>query len=208
MATDTVGTAGKQAQPRTTRVRFPFGHAVFRAPDVHLPRIPKPARSEVNAALETARSFLPPRRQLLYFGALGVLTAVELIEWPVAIAIGVGTAVAAAGGESRGAAPRSAPDAQPKPVEQRATTAGQAEITPANLPPRRAAAGERPAMAGQPEVAGAHHPLEERKPPRVPPPKPDAAPQKPPPAQAKPAAARPPTRTWPRAAPKQPEQGS
>ncbi|GGJ73877.1 hypothetical protein [Streptomyces brasiliensis] len=33
---------------------------------------------------------LPPRDQLAFLAGLGVLTALELIEWPVALAIGVG----------------------------------------------------------------------------------------------------------------------
>lgn len=38
---------------------------------------------------------VPPPDQLAFYGALGLLVAVELIDWPVALAIGVGQAVMA-----------------------------------------------------------------------------------------------------------------
>jgi hypothetical protein len=36
---------------------------------------------------------MPPPRQALYFGGLAALAAFEIIEWPVALAIGAGTAL-------------------------------------------------------------------------------------------------------------------
>lgn len=41
------------------------------------------------------RMSVPPPDQLAFYGALGLLAAVELIDWPVAVAIGVGQAVMA-----------------------------------------------------------------------------------------------------------------
>jgi hypothetical protein len=38
---------------------------------------------------------VPPPDQLAFYGALGLLAALELIDWPVAVAIGVGQAVVA-----------------------------------------------------------------------------------------------------------------
>jgi len=38
---------------------------------------------------------LPPPEQLAFYGALGALAAVSVIDWPVALAIGVGAAVVA-----------------------------------------------------------------------------------------------------------------
>jgi hypothetical protein len=81
--------------PRTATVNLPFVTAQFRAPDLHLPK-PKP--QEIGAALQTARSFLPPPRQALYYGGLALMAALEVVEWPVAAAIGVGTALAGRGG--------------------------------------------------------------------------------------------------------------
>lgn len=38
---------------------------------------------------------VPPPDQFAFYGALGLLAALELIDWPVALAIGVGQAVMA-----------------------------------------------------------------------------------------------------------------
>lgn len=38
---------------------------------------------------------VPPPDQLAFYGVLGLLAAVEVIDWPVALAIGVGQAVMA-----------------------------------------------------------------------------------------------------------------
>ncbi|GAB2963311.1 hypothetical protein LWP59_13555 [Amycolatopsis acidiphila] len=86
-------------EPRTATVRLPFLTAQFRAPRLHLPA-PPVGKNEVTAAAQTARSFLPEPKQVLYFGGLVAMAALEVIEWPVAVAIGVGTAVALRGRES------------------------------------------------------------------------------------------------------------
>ncbi|MEV7965945.1 hypothetical protein AB0O34_08165 [Sphaerisporangium sp. NPDC088356] len=33
---------------------------------------------------------LPPPKRLAFYAALGVLTALEIVEWPIAVVIGVG----------------------------------------------------------------------------------------------------------------------
>lgn len=55
---------------------------------------PLPSRREVSDIARLAGAYLPDRKRLLYYGALGVLAAAEIVEWPVALAIGVGTEVA------------------------------------------------------------------------------------------------------------------
>jgi len=82
--------------PRTATVNLPFVTAEFRAPQLHMPHVPAPhvGKHEVVAAAQTARSYLPEPRQALYYGGLALLAAVEVLEWPVAAAIGVGTALA------------------------------------------------------------------------------------------------------------------
>ncbi|WP_229874086.1 hypothetical protein [Amycolatopsis deserti] len=160
---------------------LPFVHAEFRAPDLHLPRVPTPRvpmpnRGELTSALDTVRSFLPPPRQLAYYGALGVLAAVELIEWPVAVAIGLGTAVAGRGGQPGAAKPAestmtpkpagpaqvAAPAEPAKPVD---TTTPAPQATPAapaaQHKPR--AAANRATPAGQPVPAGAPRPVPPRR---------------------------------------------
>jgi len=83
--TDTDTTATTQ----TTTGAAP--EAAARSPRLHVPR---PHRREVSDAAHTATSFLPDRKRLLYYGGLGLLAAVEVVEWPVAVALGVGIEVA------------------------------------------------------------------------------------------------------------------
>jgi hypothetical protein len=92
-ARQTTPVSGKQTGPRTLRVNLPFMSAEFRAPQVHLPAPPHVGKDEVVAAARTARSYLPEPKQVLYYGGLAALAAFEVIEWPVAAAIGVGAAV-------------------------------------------------------------------------------------------------------------------
>ncbi|XVQ14924.1 hypothetical protein ACQP1W_21000 [Spirillospora sp. CA-255316] len=42
----------------------------------------------------SAASRLPSRERLAFYGALGAMAAFEVISWPVAAAVGVGTAIA------------------------------------------------------------------------------------------------------------------
>jgi hypothetical protein len=94
--------------PRSTErahgatVNLPFVTAEFRRPDVHLPDLRLPGREDVEGVVTTVRENLPPREQMAYYGGLGLLAALSVIEWPVAAAIGVGTMVAqrAGGGTS------------------------------------------------------------------------------------------------------------
>jgi hypothetical protein len=89
--------------PRTATVNLPFVTAQFRAPQLHMPHVHMPSppgRAEVAAAAQTARSFLPPPREAVYYGGLTLLAAFEVIEWPVAAAVGIGTALMARGRES------------------------------------------------------------------------------------------------------------
>lgn len=75
-------------QSQGTTVELPFVTAQFHKPDVHLP-----GREDFTSAAETVRSQLPSRDQALFYGGLAAGAAFSLIEWPVAVAIGVGTAL-------------------------------------------------------------------------------------------------------------------
>lgn len=176
MATDAVDGTDKVSKPRSTTVDLPFVHAEFRAPDLHLPRVPTPRvampnlpnlpnRAEFTSALGVVRSFLPPPRQLAYFGALGVLAAVELIEWPVAVAIGVGTAIAGRAGQRGGGASTEPVKAleQAKPPATPAETAKP--VAQAGPPTQRrpVGTGSRATPAGQPVPAGAPRPVPPRR---------------------------------------------
>jgi hypothetical protein len=79
---------------RTATLTLPFVTAEFRAPDLHVP-----SREELGAAARDVQSMLPSRSSMLFYGGLAVTVAIGAIEWPVAAAIGVGSALA-----SRGAA--------------------------------------------------------------------------------------------------------
>jgi hypothetical protein len=109
--------AGRAAGPRTATVNLPFVTAQFRAPDLHLP-----SRGEAGAAARGVAAFLPSPKTALYFGGLAVTAALEIIEWPVAVAIGVGTALASRGGTRLEPQGRTRPVAQ-TPVERASTTA-------------------------------------------------------------------------------------
>ena len=70
-------------------LHLPLVTATVRPP--HLPRV---GRRELAGAAGVLRSLLPPPEEALLFAGLGVLTLVELIEWPVAVAVAAGTVVA------------------------------------------------------------------------------------------------------------------
>lgn len=88
-----------RGEPRrhTATVTLPFVTAEFRAPNMSLPalRVPSPpiGRSELAAAAQTVRSFLPPPRTAAYYGGMAALAVFDVIDWPVAAAIGIGTAL-------------------------------------------------------------------------------------------------------------------
>jgi hypothetical protein len=92
------GQAAKEPEPvepvragRTATVNLPFVTAQFRVPEVHMP--PVSAR-DVAVAANAARAYLPPPPRLAYYAGLGLAAALEVIEWPVAVAIGAGTVIA------------------------------------------------------------------------------------------------------------------
>jgi hypothetical protein len=80
-------TAAQPAEPRTAKVDLPFVRAQFRVPRLRMPAV---SRDEVTAA---ARSLVPSAREAVYYSGLVLLAALEVIEWPVAVVIGVGAAV-------------------------------------------------------------------------------------------------------------------
>ncbi|QGK72199.1 hypothetical protein GIY23_10420 [Allosaccharopolyspora coralli] len=50
-----------------------------------------PSREDVNSAMDTVRAQLPARDRAVFYGALAAGTVFSVIEWPVAVAIGVAT---------------------------------------------------------------------------------------------------------------------
>ncbi|TWF80353.1 hypothetical protein FHX44_116296 [Pseudonocardia hierapolitana] len=95
---------------RSATVNLPFVTAQFRMPDLRTP-----TREDLQAAARGVRSLLPSqppsRKSMLFYGGLAATAAAGVIEWPVATAIGIGSALA-----SRGAADP-APPAQKPPTD-------------------------------------------------------------------------------------------
>ncbi|HEY8374225.1 MAG TPA: hypothetical protein VIL00_15925 [Pseudonocardiaceae bacterium] len=96
--------AEREQKPRTATLQLPFVTAEFRMPRVPLPRLPLPplrmprvSSEEVAGAVNTVRSMLPSPQRAAYYAGLGVAAALEVIEWPVAVAVGAGTALASRG---------------------------------------------------------------------------------------------------------------
>jgi hypothetical protein len=108
---------GSAAGRRSATLNLPFMTAQFRAPDMHVP-----TRDELAGAARGARSLLPSTGSALFYGGLAVVVVAGAIEWPVAAAIGVGTALA-----SRGAADPQPRGGAPGAVEAEARDARPAE---------------------------------------------------------------------------------
>ncbi|WP_433297635.1 hypothetical protein ACQPZQ_19110 [Pseudonocardia sp. CA-142604] len=62
-----------------------------------MPDLQLPSRAELGWVVHTAQSMLPSGRSLLFFGGLAATAIAGIIEWPVAAAIGVGSALAGQG---------------------------------------------------------------------------------------------------------------
>ncbi len=92
---------------------------------------------------------VPPPDQLAFYGALGALAAGGLIDWPVALAIGVGQVVLARHFSDRSAAP---PPAAPSARKDKAATPTKA-ATPARKAAPRKAAPRKAATTATPRKA-------------------------------------------------------
>lgn len=75
---------------RTGTLNLPFATVQWRLPDFRMPI----GRQEVEAAVHTVRSALPPPTQVAYYAGLGVLAVFEVVEWPVAAVAAAGMVVA------------------------------------------------------------------------------------------------------------------
>ena len=97
---------------------------------IHRPhlRLPRLSTEPAERAARAARAALPPPARLAYYGGLGAAAALGAIEWPVAVAIGVGTAIGQRmrrGGErterARATADRPAAPPPPDPTAKQET---------------------------------------------------------------------------------------
>jgi hypothetical protein len=57
--------------------------------------------AETRWAAQAVRANLPPTERLLYYGGLGLMATVGVLEWPVAAAVGVGVWLAGRTGAGR-----------------------------------------------------------------------------------------------------------
>jgi hypothetical protein len=90
----------KTPQAKTSAARTPDRGATLPVPVVtpHLKvykfRLPSAGMSYVADAGHVVAGYLPPPERLVFYGGLGVAAVFGVIDWPVAAAIGVGTAIA------------------------------------------------------------------------------------------------------------------
>jgi hypothetical protein len=117
----TVSGAAQQRSARTATVNLPFVTATFRRPDLHLPHIRVPNRHQALSAVQAIQPYLPSPRQAAYFGGLAALAAFEVLEWPVALAIGAGTALMGRSGQ-RQPQPVNQPESATAPTQQNTTS--------------------------------------------------------------------------------------
>lgn len=81
------------------------------------------------------RVAVPPPDQLAFYGVLGVLAGVGLVDWPVAVAIGVGQAVVARHFTDQHAG------AEPSRPPEREIPAASPAAAPRKSTPRKSTAG-------------------------------------------------------------------
>lgn len=89
------GAGATSSRSEGMTVNLPGVTAEFHRPDHYVP-----TRDDLAGAAETVRGYLPSRGMMAFYGGLGVLAAFSAIEWPVAAAIGVGTAYAQRSGST------------------------------------------------------------------------------------------------------------
>ncbi|PKW13127.1 hypothetical protein [Saccharopolyspora spinosa] len=81
---EVTATTGREAMT----VNLPGMSAEFHKPDHYIP-----TRDDLAGAVNTVRENLPSPQMMAFYGGLGALAALSVIEWPVAAVIGVGTAI-------------------------------------------------------------------------------------------------------------------
>ena len=148
----TSGGAAQQRSARTATVNLPFVTATFRRPDIPLPRIRVPNRHQALFAAQAVQSYLPSPRQAAYFGGLAALAAFEVLEWPVALAIGAGAAL-------MGRAGRHQPPPFNRPqsasgVTQQSTTSTQETTASSQTTEPAKAGGSSPERSADTPVSG------------------------------------------------------
>ncbi|MFC7340399.1 hypothetical protein [Saccharopolyspora griseoalba] len=81
----------KAESPARTSIPVPYVTAQLHTLQIPFPGLP--GRENLTSTAAAVRDQLPSRNQLLFYGGLTAAAALSVIEWPVAAAIGIGTAV-------------------------------------------------------------------------------------------------------------------
>ena len=100
-------------------------------------------RDDASRLVQQAKKRVPPPDQLAFYGGLGVLAALNVVNWPVALAIGAGAAVVARRVNARAIAQPG--EATRHVTETQAAPAPAAKHQPQKPAPQKAA----PKAAGQ-----------------------------------------------------------
>jgi len=90
--TDAERRTDESALVRWTAVQVPGLPVRIPVLRVRVPRLP--VLGSAMWAAQTLRIYLPPRERIAYYGGLGLMAAVGVLDWPVALAAGAGVWVA------------------------------------------------------------------------------------------------------------------
>jgi hypothetical protein len=90
--TDAERRTDESALVRWTAVQVPVVHVRLPMLRVRVPR--PPVLESARWAAQTLRVYLPPRERVVYYGGLGLMAAIGVLDWPVALAAGAGVWVA------------------------------------------------------------------------------------------------------------------
>jgi hypothetical protein len=96
--TDAERRKDESALVRWTAVEVPGVHVRLPVLRVRVPR--PPVLGSAMWAAQTLRVYLPPRERMAYYGGLGLMAAIGVLDWPVALAAGAGVWVASHTGHS------------------------------------------------------------------------------------------------------------
>ncbi|GAA0530309.1 hypothetical protein GCM10011581_29090 [Saccharopolyspora subtropica] len=76
----------------------------YLTPQLHTYQIPLPRGEDVTHATQAMRGWMPSGGQALFYGGLAAAAVFSVIEWPVALAIGVGNALVQRSARRQGSA--------------------------------------------------------------------------------------------------------
>ena len=81
----------QKEERRTATLRLPMITLQVQVPRMRMPRVNMPDMGEV---VNTVKSRMPSPAEAAYFTGLGVMGLLDVLEWPVVLAVGTGTVIA------------------------------------------------------------------------------------------------------------------